>query len=98
MADALHWTGQTGVDVEAAPHGLQRLDDPSPADDREDCFRPTLLGGEGVEAEPRDLGEPPLVVGQGVQNGEVAAVPLPFPLPPAPPPSPPVPSLPALSM
>ena len=26
-----------------------------------------------MEAEPRDLGEPPLVVGQGVQNGEVAA-------------------------
>src|SRR5450756_3144352 len=30
MADPLHWAGQTGVDVEAAPHGLQRFDDPSP--------------------------------------------------------------------
>jgi hypothetical protein len=30
MADALHWTGQTGVDVELAPHGLQRFDDLSP--------------------------------------------------------------------
>jgi len=30
MADPLHWTGQTGVDVEAAPHGLQRFDDLSP--------------------------------------------------------------------
>src|SRR5664280_2184455 len=48
MADPLHWTAQTGVDVEATPHGLQRFDDPSPRTiTHEDGFGPTLLARPG---------------------------------------------------
>jgi hypothetical protein len=44
MADQLHWTGQTGVDVEAVPPtACSALMTHPRTDDHEHSFRPTLL-------------------------------------------------------